>query len=48
MVDDKGYTSKTIDPAEIDTIVVPAKDDGFEETFIGENWANQTRSKKPD
>lgn len=28
---------KTIDPSEIDTIVVPARRDGFEETFIGEN-----------
>ena len=26
-----------LDPAEIDTIVVPARADGFEETFIGEN-----------
>jgi len=30
------YT-KTIDPSEIDTIVVPARKDGFEEVFIGEN-----------
>lgn len=28
---------KTIDTAEIDTIVVPAQEDGFQETFIGEN-----------
>ena len=28
---------KTIDPSEIDTIVVPARKDGFEETYIGEN-----------
>ena len=28
---------KTIDPAEIDTVVVPARADGFEETFIGED-----------
>jgi hypothetical protein len=28
---------KTIDPSEIDTIVVPARKDGFEEAFIGEN-----------
>lgn len=27
----------SIDPAEIDTIVVPARKDGFEETFLGEN-----------
>jgi len=26
-----------IDPSEIDTIVVPARKDGFEETFLGEN-----------
>ena len=46
MVDDKGYslkTSKTIDPAEIDTIVVPARDEGFQETFIGENCWYQIR-----
>lgn len=27
----------TIDPSELDTIVVPAQEDGFMETFIGEN-----------
>ena len=27
----------TIDPSEIDTIVVPARDDGFNDVFIGEN-----------
>lgn len=26
-----------LDPAEIDTIVVPSREDGFQETFIGEN-----------
>ena len=26
-----------IDPSEIDTIVVPARSDGFQEQFIGEN-----------
>ena len=26
-----------IDPSEIDTIVVPARDDGFKDVFIGEN-----------
>ena len=26
-----------LDPAEIDTIVVPAREDGFQETFMGEN-----------
>ncbi len=30
-------STKTIDPSEINTIVVPARKDGFEETFIGEN-----------
>ncbi len=30
-------SSRTMDPSEIDTIVVPAKEDGFQETFIGEN-----------
>jgi hypothetical protein len=28
---------KTIDPSELDTIVVPARDDGFDETFLKEN-----------
>lgn len=26
-----------LDPSDIDTIVVPARDDGFKETFLGEN-----------
>lgn len=30
-------TSSTIDPSDIDTIVVPAHEDGFVETFMGEN-----------
>jgi len=30
-------STKTIDPSEIDTIVVPAREDGFKEVFIGEN-----------
>lgn len=30
-------TIPILDPSEIDTIVVPAKEDGFQETFIGEN-----------
>jgi len=30
-------STKTIDTSEIDTIVVPARKDGFEEVFIGEN-----------
>lgn len=29
--------AKLIDPSEIDTIVVPARKDGFEEVFLGEN-----------
>ena len=29
--------TKTIDPSEIDTIVVPAREGGFKEVFIGEN-----------
>ena len=33
---DKAVT-KTIDPSEIDTIVVPAREEGFQEVFIGEN-----------
>jgi hypothetical protein len=32
-----------LDPSEIDTIVVPAQDDGFAETFIGENRWYQIR-----
>ena len=34
---DGGGRIKPIDPSEIDTVVVPAHIDGFEETFIGEN-----------
>lgn len=30
-------TAKRIDPSDIDTIVVPAREEGFKETFIGEN-----------
>ncbi len=30
-------STKTIDPSEIDTIVIPAREDGFREVFIGEN-----------
>ena len=33
---DEGNTP-SIDPAEIDTVVVPAREDGFKETFLGEN-----------
>jgi len=32
-----GPAAETVDPSDIDTIVVPARDDGFNETFIGEN-----------
>lgn len=35
--------SKRIDPSEIDTIVVPAREEGFQETFIGENCWYQIR-----
>jgi hypothetical protein len=36
----------TIDPSEIDTIVVPARDDGFNEVFLNENrwWAIRIHS----
>ena len=36
----------TIDPSEIDTIVVPARDDGFKEVFLTENrwWAIRIHS----
>jgi len=34
--DEPGNTP-AIDPAEIDTIVVPAREDGFKECFLGEN-----------
>ena len=36
-VQGQGATSvSTIDPSNLDTVVVPAQDEGFEETFIGE------------
>jgi len=35
--------TKTIDPSEIDTIVVPSREEGFQETFIGENCWYQIR-----
>jgi hypothetical protein len=31
------FATSSVNPDEIDTIVVPARKDGFEETFIGEN-----------
>jgi hypothetical protein len=34
---DVGTQMATLDPAELDTIVVPAQEDGFNETFLGEN-----------
>lgn len=36
-------STKTIDPSDIDTIVVPAREDGFKEVFIGENCWYQIR-----
>lgn len=33
----EGGDTPVIDPVEIDTIVVPAKEDGFQEVFLGEN-----------
>lgn len=41
--EDTTEPTKTIDPSEIDTIVVPARDEGFKETFIGENCWYQIR-----
>ncbi len=32
-----GTGTKPLDSAEIDTVVVPAREDGFQETFLGEN-----------
>lgn len=34
---DEGSTLPQLDPAELDTVVVPAQEEGFNETFIGEN-----------
>ena len=31
------YTGTSVDPSDIDTIVIPARKEGFEEVFIGEN-----------
>jgi hypothetical protein len=42
LTDVPGEVSK-IDPAEIDTIVVPAREEGFNETFIGEDCWYQIR-----
>jgi len=43
-VQGQGVTSvSTIDPSNLDTVVVPAQDEGFQETFIGENRWYQIR-----
>jgi hypothetical protein len=43
-VQGQGATSvSTIDPSNLDTVVVPAQAEGFEETFIGENRWYQIR-----
>jgi hypothetical protein len=34
---DEGSSLPQLDPAELDTVVVPAQEDGFVETFVGEN-----------
>lgn len=34
---------QTVDPSNIDTVVVPAQDEGFEDTFLGENRWYQIR-----
>jgi hypothetical protein len=34
---DEGSTLPQLDPAELDTVVVPAQEEGFNETFIGED-----------
>lgn len=34
---DEGSTLPQLDPAELDTVVAPAQEEGFTETFIGEN-----------
>jgi len=40
---DTSQSTKTIDPSDIDTIVIPAHDEGFQEVFIGENCWYQIR-----
>lgn len=42
-ISQQGIITPPIDFAEIDTIVVPAQEDGFQETFIGENRWYQIR-----
>ncbi|MDG5467272.1 hypothetical protein P9J64_02955 [Deltaproteobacteria bacterium IMCC39524] len=39
----EGPKETQLDPAEIDTIVVPAREDGFKDVFIGENCWYQIR-----
>ncbi|UFS69485.1 hypothetical protein LPW11_16485 [Geomonas sp. RF6] len=41
--EEASLTTLQLDPSEIDTIVVPAREDGFLETFIGENRWYQIR-----
>ncbi len=38
-----GSKTSTLDPAEIDTIVVPAQEEGFKEVFVGEDCWYQIR-----
>jgi hypothetical protein len=42
-VEDSQKTGRQIDLDEIDTVVVPAREDGFKETFLGENRWYQVR-----
>lgn len=42
-VTQNGSKASTLDPAEIDTIVVPAQEEGFKEVFIGEDCWHQIR-----
>jgi hypothetical protein len=39
----EAHPVQTVDPSNIDTIVVPAQEEGFQETFIGENRWYQVR-----
>jgi hypothetical protein len=39
----EGSSVQTVDPSNIDTVVVPAQEEGFEETFIKENCWYQIR-----
>ncbi len=42
-VDSPGLSGKTVDTSDIDTVVVPARDEGFEETVLGEHRWYQVR-----